>query len=65
MVAALQFTGMVIVILLSIAFALFVEWVSLWGLFKVMPATRPSPAPEHERIVPMEARRLRLRAAGR
>jgi hypothetical protein len=63
MLAAVQFAGMVIVILLSIAFALFVEWVSLWGLLKMMPATRREPVPE--RVVPIHTRRSRLHAAGR
>jgi hypothetical protein len=75
MVAAFQFAGLGMVVLASISFALLLEWLSLWGLMKLMPATRPvSPAvpmqvplvaTTPQRMVPIHARRLRLRPAGR
>lgn len=91
MVAAFQFAGLTMVVLVSISFALLLEWLSLWGLMKLMPATRsvvfaertpeahaapmsvphaaamqvPLAAAGPQRVVPIRARRLRLRAAGR
>jgi hypothetical protein len=91
MVVAFQFAGLAMVVLISISFALLLEWLSLWGLMKLMPATRSvalaEPRPEAhaapmsvplaaavqvplaaampQRLVPIDARRLRLRAAGR
>ncbi|HEY4741300.1 MAG TPA: hypothetical protein VIH76_11960 [Candidatus Acidoferrales bacterium] len=43
MVAAFQFAGLAMVVLASISFALLLEWLSLWGLMKLMAATRPVP----------------------
>ena len=40
MVAAFQFAGLAMVVLASISFSLLLEWFSLWGLMKLMPATR-------------------------
>jgi len=83
MVAAFQFAGLAMVVLVSISFALLLEWLSLWGLMKLMPATRsvalaeprlearaapmsvPLAATMPQGVVPIHARRLRLRAAGR
>jgi hypothetical protein len=83
MVAAFQFAGLAIMVLASISFALLLEWLSLWGLMKLMPGRRsvalaestpeehaaamqvPLAAAMPQRVVPIHARRLRLRAAGR
>jgi hypothetical protein len=83
MAAAFQFAGLAIVVLVSITFALLLEWLSLWGLMKLMPATRsvslaeatseahaaamqvPLAATMPQGVVPIHARHLRLRAAGR
>lgn len=75
MEAAFQFAGLAMVLLVSISFALLLEWLSLWGLMKLMPATHPAPlaaltpaarvAAAPQRVVPIHARRLRLDAAGR
>jgi hypothetical protein len=83
MVGAFQFAGLAMVVLASISFALLLEWLSLWGLMKLMPATHRAAlgasmpaahpamipavlsAPPQQRVVPIHARRLRLRAAGR
>ncbi len=71
MEAAFQFAGLTMVVLASISFALLLEWLILWGLMKLMPATRPAPkpavltAPMQQRVVPIHSRRLRLHAAGR
>ncbi|MFZ0038528.1 MAG: hypothetical protein WAK91_13955 [Candidatus Acidiferrales bacterium] len=79
MEAALQFAGLAVVVLVSISFALLLEWLSLWGLMKLMPATHPAPmpavfaapiptalaTPTPQRVVAIHSRRLRLHAAGR
>jgi hypothetical protein len=71
MEAAFQFAGLAMVVLASISFALLLEWLSLWGLMKLMPATHPAPlaaltpAAAPQRVVPIHARRLRVRAGGR
>jgi hypothetical protein len=91
MVAAFQFAGLAMVVLASISFALLLEWLSLWGLMKLMPARRsvviveptreahaapmsvplaaamqvPLAGAMPQRVVPIHARRLRLRVAGR
>jgi hypothetical protein len=74
MEAVFQFAGLAMVVLASISFALLLEWLSLWGLMKLMPATQPEPKPAAlaapiptvpRRMVPIHSRRLRLHAAGR
>jgi hypothetical protein len=71
MIAAVQFAELALVVVASISFALLLEWLSLWGLMKLMPATHPAPvpaalsAPTPRELVPIHARRLRLHAAGR
>ena len=63
MQAAVEIAGIATVGALSIAFALLVEWLSLWGLMRLLP---PSQAERVvERTVPVRARRLRPQAASR
>jgi hypothetical protein len=63
MKAAIEFAGLGLVILGSISFALLLEWLSLWGLMKLMPATKVGP--RLRRVAPLFTGRLRLRAVGR
>ncbi len=63
MQAAVQIGGIAMVGVLSIAFALLVDWLSLWGLMKLL--RRRQPALVLEQVVPLPAQRFRPRAASR
>ena len=65
MQAAIQLGGMAAVFVISIAFALLLEWLSLWGLMKLMPGPKPAAEAASIRIVPVRRRRIELSAAGR
>ena len=63
MKAAIEFAGLALVILASISFALLLEWLSLWGLMKLMPSTELEPKPH--RVAPSLIGRFRLPAVVR